>query len=106
MLNLRKMAEVNAINKLLTKFDQQIFISKFGVVVSVAPSLIEAKTLTISKLMNIIPTVDPSPFLYNNTMYTRAGMVSFASAPHLWSAQSTRNTLRGGKRQELKYCEL
>ena len=84
LLNLRKMAEVNAINELLTKVDPQIFISKFGVAVSEAPSLIEAKTLTISKLMTIMPTgtVDPSPFLYNNTMYTMAGLVSLASALH------------------------
>ena len=84
LLNLRKMAEVNAINELLTKVDPQLFISKFGVSVSEAPSLIEAKTLTISKLMTIMPTgtVDPSPFLYNNTMYTMAGLVSLASALH------------------------
>ena len=32
--------------------------------------------------MTIMPTgtVDPSPFLYNNTMYTMAGQVSLASA--------------------------
>ena len=44
----------------------------------------QAKTLTISKLMTIMPagTVDPSPFLYNNTMYTMAGLVTLASAMH------------------------
>lgn len=49
-----------------------------------AQTLIEAKTLTISKLMTIMPagTVDPSPFLYNNTMYTMAGLVSLASMLH------------------------
>jgi len=84
LLNLRKIAEVNAINELLTKVDPQVFLSKFGVAVSEAPSLIEAKTLTISKLMTIMPpgTIDPSPFLYNNTMYTMAGLVSVASALH------------------------
>jgi len=84
LLNLRKMAEVNAINDLLTKVDPQLFMSKFGVSIADAPSLIEAKTLTISKLMTIMPagTVDPSPFLYNNTMYTMAGLVTLASAMH------------------------
>ena len=35
--------------------------------------------------MTIMPqgTVDPSPFLYNNTMYTMAGLVSLASILHL-----------------------
>ena len=34
--------------------------------------------------MTIMPagTVDPSPFLYNNTMYTMAGLVTLASALH------------------------
>lgn len=41
LLNLRKLAEVNAINELLTKVDPQVFLSKFGVAVSEAPSLIE-----------------------------------------------------------------
>jgi len=27
-------------------------------------------------------TIDPSPFLYNNTMYTMAGLVSCASVLH------------------------
>jgi hypothetical protein len=27
-------------------------------------------------------TVDPSPFLYNNTMYTMAGLVSTAAVLH------------------------
>ena len=51
---------------------------------SQANALIEAKTLTISKLMTIMPqgTVDPSPFIYNNTMYTMAGLVGVASALH------------------------
>ena len=51
---------------------------------SQAQSLMEAKTLTISKLMTIMPpgTVDPSPFIYNNTMYTMAGLVGVGAALH------------------------
>ena len=41
LLNLRKMAEVNAINDLLAKVDPQLFLSKFGVSIADAPSLIE-----------------------------------------------------------------
>ena len=46
---------------LLTKVDPNVFLTKFGVDVSNASSLIEAKTLTISKLMTIMPqgTIDP-----------------------------------------------
>lgn len=84
LLNLRKIAENNAINDLLSRVDPCIFVEKFGVSLSEAPSLIEAKTLTISKLMTIMPsgTIDPSPFLYNNTMYTMAGLVTVGAALH------------------------
>jgi len=84
LLNLRKMAESNAINDLLSKVDQNTFMNTFGASVNDAQTLIEAKTLTISKLMTIMPpgTIDPSPFLYNNTMYTMAGLVGVASVMH------------------------
>lgn len=84
LLNLGKMAESKAIADLLSKVDPIKFTEKFGVGISEAPSLVEAKTLTISKLMAIMPpgTVDPSPFLYNDTMYTMAGLVTCASILH------------------------
>ena len=46
---------------LLTKVDPQVFTAKFGCGLEGAQSLVEAKTLTISKLMTIMPpgTVDP-----------------------------------------------
>ncbi len=64
--------------------DPDKFRSLFGADLSQAQSLIEAKTLTISKLMTIMPqgTLDPSPFIYNNTMYTMAGLVSVGAALH------------------------
>jgi len=84
LLNLRKMAEGNAINDLLMKVDPDAFLAKFGASIENAQTLMEAKTLTITQLMTIMPpgTVDPSPFLYNNTMFTMAGLVSVASVIH------------------------
>merc|ERR1719427_981931 len=84
LLNLRKVSETQALADLLSKVDPVAFASKFGADLSSAPTLIEAKTLTISKLMTIIPegTVDPTPFLYNNTMYTMAGLVSVGAMLH------------------------
>jgi len=84
LLNLRKMAESQALADLLSKVDPAAFSAKFGADINSAQSLIEAKTLTISKLMTIMPqgTVDPSPFLYNNTMYTMAGLVGVAAMLH------------------------
>jgi len=80
--------------------DPNAFVNTFGTSIQNAQTLVEAKTLTISKLMTIMPpgTVDPrlvhyqlnnwislctfSPFLYNNTMYTMAGLVGIASVLH------------------------
>ena len=84
LLNLRKVAESQALTDLLSKVDPAAFSTKFGADLSSAQSLIEAKTLTISKLMTIMPpgTVDPSPFLYNNTMYTMAGLAGVGAMLH------------------------
>ena len=84
LLNLRKMAETDALRDLLAKVDPTAFMDKFGAEVGSAQGLIEAKTLTISKLMTIMPpgTVDPSPFLYNNTMYTMSALVGVAACLH------------------------
>ena len=70
---------------LLAKVDPAKFQETFGTDMSQVQTLIEAKTLTISKLMTIMPpgTIDPSPFIYNNTMYTMAGLVSVGAALHL-----------------------
>merc|ERR1719308_142977 len=84
LLNLRKISENAAIQDLLSKVDPNKFQAAFGADISSAPTLIEAKTLTISKLMTIMPegTVDPSPFLYNSTMYTMAGLVGVGAMLH------------------------
>jgi len=84
LLNLRKLSENSAIQDLLSKVDPAKFQSAFGADISQAQTLIEAKTLTISKLMTIMPqgTVDPSPFIYNNTMYTMAALVGVGAALH------------------------
>jgi len=84
LLNLRKISENAAIQDLLSKVDPNKFQAAFGADLSQAQTLIEAKTLTITKLMNIMPqgTIDPSPFLYNNTMYTMAALVGVGAALH------------------------
>ena len=65
--------------------DPQKFQTTFGADMSQVQVLMDAKTLTISKLMTIMPpgTLDPSPFIYNNTMFTMAGLVSVGAALHL-----------------------
>ena len=48
-------------------------------------ALIEAKTVTIAKLMAIAPpgTQDPTPFIYDSTMYSMAGLMGVAALAHL-----------------------
>jgi hypothetical protein len=47
-----------------------------------ASELIAAKTLTINKLLALCPpgTIDPTPHLYDTTMYTLGSMMIVASA--------------------------
>ena len=65
--------------------DPQKFQTTFGADMSQVQALMDAKTLTISKLMTIMPpgTLDPSPFIYNNTMFTMAGLASIGAVLHL-----------------------
>ncbi len=80
----RRSTYLFSFSDLLSKVDPEKFQALFGVDVSQAQTLIEAKTLTISKLMTIMPsgTLDPSPFIYNNTMYAMAGLVSVGAGLH------------------------
>jgi hypothetical protein len=42
--------------------------------------LIDAKTLSIARLMEFVPegTVDPTPFIYDTTCYAAAGLMTFS----------------------------
>jgi len=81
LLMLRKYAEQNAIADLLAKCDPAKFKACFGEDIDKCQALIEAKTVTINKLMNILPagTQDPTPYLYNTTMYTMASFMAVAA---------------------------
>jgi len=84
ILALRGVSEKNAINDLAAKIDPSVFLERFGADVSQLSMLMETKTVTIAKLMELVPlgTMDPSPFLYNTTMYTVAGLCCIAAAGH------------------------
>eukprot|EP00993_Chasmostoma_nieuportense_P006232 NODE_684_length_1951_cov_34.514254_g635_i0.p1 GENE.NODE_684_length_1951_cov_34.514254_g635_i0~~NODE_684_length_1951_cov_34.514254_g635_i0.p1 ORF type:complete len:607 (+),score=151.82 NODE_684_length_1951_cov_34.514254_g635_i0:54-1823(+) len=84
LLALRNASERTAINELLTQVDPERFQATFNAPISTSQALIETKTLSISKLMEIAPpgVVDPTPFLYNTTMYTMAGFMAIACLSH------------------------
>ncbi|CAM9460649.1 unnamed protein product, partial [Discosporangium mesarthrocarpum] len=77
LLALRSRSEVAAIQGLLEKVDPDRFQQAFSTSIDQAPALMESKTLTIGKLMEIMPggTVDPTPFIYDSTMYAMAGLM-------------------------------
>ena len=78
--SLREKAVGEAIEDLVTKVEPAAFQQAFGAGVSELQQLVEAKTVTIAKLMEIVPhgTIDPTPSLYNQTMYLMAGLLFLA----------------------------
>ncbi len=68
----------DAIADLVAKIDPAVFQAKFGSAVSQLNELVAAKTVTVSKTMELVPagTVDPTPSLY--TMYVMAALLVIA----------------------------
>jgi len=77
---LRNLSLHDAINNLAAKVDPSAFIEKFGSPISQLDELVAAKSVTITKLMEIAPagTIDPTPSLYNTTMYAMATLLVIA----------------------------
>ena len=78
--SLRESAINNAIQDLVTKVDPQAFRSAFGAGLEQLDVLVEQRTVTIAKLMDIAPagTVDPTSSVYNTTMYLMAVLLGIA----------------------------
>lgn len=76
--SLRQSAIGNAIADLATKVDPAAFQQRFGAGLDQLDQLVAAQTVTIARLMEIAPagTVDPTPSLYNNTMYLMAALLA------------------------------
>jgi MFS family permease len=77
---LRESSINKAIAKLASDIDPLLFQEKFGESISNLNALVETKTVTLSKLMEIAPagTIDPTSGLYNTTMYTMAALLAIA----------------------------
>ena len=78
--SLRENAVTRAIDDLVGKIDPAAFAEAFGAGVDQLPALVQAKTVTIASLMDIVPagTVDPTTNLYNSTMYLMALLLAIA----------------------------
>jgi MFS family permease len=76
--SLRQFASDSAIAKLATKVDPAAFQQRFGAPLEQLDQLVAAQTVTIGRLMELVPagTVDPTPGLYNSTMYLMAALLA------------------------------
>jgi hypothetical protein len=74
-----------AVRKLSAMVDPAAFEAAFGAPVAQLESLVNAKTVTIPRLMELVPvgTVDPTPFLYDNTLITMGSLQVIALAAAL-----------------------
>ena len=84
LLNLRTKSENDAIRGLVETIDPETFQDAFGAPIDNIPQLMEAKSLTISKLLEVVPegTPDPSPYLYDTTMYSMAALMGVGAVAH------------------------
>ncbi|AUH63576.1 OFA family MFS transporter [Paracoccus zhejiangensis] len=75
--SLREMSVNRAIADLASKIDPAAFAERFGAPIAQLEQLVAARTVTISGLMEIAPagTIDPTPSLYNTTMYCMAALL-------------------------------
>jgi MFS family permease len=78
--SLRARAIDSALHDLAARVDPERFRQAFGAGLDQLDALIAQQTVTIAKLMEIAPpgTVDPTPSLYNLTMYLMAGLLAIA----------------------------
>lgn len=80
-------SEVNkAIDRLAANVNPQQFMAEFGAPLDQLPTLVDQKTVTIPRLLEISPagTVDPSSSLYNSTMYLMSALLAIALVAN-WS---------------------
>ena len=78
--SMRESASADAIRDLTAKIDDQTFANAFASGKDQLDMLIDQKTVTISRLMELAPpgTVDPTPFLYDNSLILLAGIQTTA----------------------------
>jgi MFS family permease len=84
VLKLRSIAEAKAMADLLSKVGPETFMEAFGVPIEKAGELIAAKALTINKLLVLAPsgTFDPTPHLYDTTMFTLGSLMALGAVSH------------------------
>ena len=82
---LRESSRQSAIEDLAARVEPTAFFAKFGAGPDHLNDLIAAKTVSIAKLMELVPagTPDPTSSLYNSTMFLMAGLLGVALVANL-----------------------
>jgi MFS family permease len=82
---LRETSLSQAIHRIAETVEPVLFFETFGDTVTNLNTLISQNTVTLAKLMEIAPegTADPTPTLYNSTMFLMAGLLVVALACNL-----------------------
>ncbi len=80
LTHLREQSIYKAIHNLTNTVDPNVFLSRFGAPITELDTLIQTSTVSIASLMEIVPagTMDPTPSLYNTTMYVMASLLIVA----------------------------
>lgn len=83
--SLREASVNSSIAGLASKIDESSFAAAFGAGKDQLEALVEAKTVSVSRLMELVPegTLDPTSSLYNTTMYAMAGLLVLAFLANL-----------------------
>ncbi len=84
--SLREREVHRAMSNLSATVSPDDFETKFGAPLTELPALIKSNSVTIAKLMEIVPsrTADPSSTLYNSTMCLMAGLLAIAFVANLF----------------------
>jgi len=81
---LRESSRLQAIRQLVSEIDPAAFAAKFGAPVEKLDELVQANAVTIPRLLELAPVaIDPTPTLYDSTMFAMAGLLGIALIANL-----------------------
>ncbi len=85
LTSLRERSIHSAIERLAATIDPERFVERFHAPPEHLDMLVQARSVTIAKLMEIAPagTIDPTSNVYNSTMYLMAALLGIALVANL-----------------------
>jgi MFS family permease len=107
VLKLRVISETKAIMELMTHISPADFEAKFGSSMEQASQLIETKVLTINRLLAMCPpeVIDPTPHVYDTSMYALSGVMGVATLAHLMVKPLSQKQIEGFRTRNAKIIE-